>query len=74
MRVAGVVGLVVWPVLFAMDAKGAAGTDAVALQARQEYPVNLAGQRCAPGARPPPPAAQECRTLTDTRMWLPPCR
>jgi hypothetical protein len=52
---AGVVGIVVWPVLFAMDAKGAAGTDAAALQARQEYLVILAGQRCAPGARPPPP-------------------
>jgi hypothetical protein len=56
---AGVVGLVVWPVLFAMDAKGAAGTDAAALQARQEYLVNLAGQRCAaraaaPGPPPPP--------------------
>jgi len=25
---AGVVGIVIWPVLFAMDAKGAAGTDA----------------------------------------------
>jgi hypothetical protein len=40
-----------------MDTKGAAGTDAAALQARQEYLVNLAGQRCAGGApllrRPP---------------------
>jgi hypothetical protein len=34
---AGVVGLVVWPVWFAMD----------------EYLVNLAGQRCAGGQRPP---------------------
>jgi hypothetical protein len=80
---AGVVGIVVWPVWFAMDAKGAAGTEAAALQARQEYLVNLAGQRCAsrpPQSRiaappPPPPAvAQECRTLTDTRVWLPPCQ
>ena len=47
---AGVVGIVVWPVWFAMDAKGAAGTDAAALQARQEYLVNLAGQRCGAGA------------------------
>jgi len=44
---AGVVGIVIWPVLFAMDAKGAAGTDAAALQARQEYLANLATQRCA---------------------------
>jgi hypothetical protein len=50
---AGVVGLVVWPVWFAMDAKGAASTDAAALKARQEYLVNLAGQRCAGGQRPP---------------------
>jgi hypothetical protein len=50
--VAGVVGVVVWPVLFAMDAKGAAATDAAALQARQEYLANLAAIRCAqPAAR-----------------------
>jgi hypothetical protein len=35
-----------------MDAKGGASTDAAALKARQEYLVNLAGQRCA-GQRPP---------------------
>jgi hypothetical protein len=34
---AGVVGIVVWPVWFAMDAKGAASTDAAALKA---YLVN----------------------------------
>jgi hypothetical protein len=50
---AGVVGIVVWPVWFAMDAKGAASTDAAALKARQEYLVNLAGQRCVGGQRPP---------------------
>jgi hypothetical protein len=38
-----------------MDAKGAAGTDAAALQARQEYLVNLAGQRCAARAAAPGP-------------------
>jgi hypothetical protein len=53
--VAGVVGVVVWPVLFAMDAKGAAATDAAALQARQEYLANLAAIRC---AQPAPPAAR----------------
>jgi hypothetical protein len=34
---AGVIGIVVWPVWFAMDAKGAASTDAAALQARTSY-------------------------------------
>lgn len=52
---AGVVGIVIWPVWFAMDAKGAAATDAAALQARQQYLTTLAEQRCAPGYRPPAP-------------------
>jgi hypothetical protein len=62
--VAGVVGVVVWPVLFAMDAKGAAATDAAALQARQEYLANLAAIRCAQpaprgvAAKPKPVPAQ----------------
>jgi len=43
---AGVVGIVVWPVLFAMDAKGAADQDMAALQARQQFLTNLAVQRC----------------------------
>src|SRR5579872_5735063 len=51
----GVVGLVIWPVWFGMDWKGAAGKDAAALQARQQYLTTLAEQRCAPGYRPPPP-------------------
>jgi hypothetical protein len=42
---AGVVGIVVWPVWFGMDFKGAAG---------QEYLTQLAVQRCAPGYRSPP--------------------
>ena len=33
---AGVAGLVVWPLWFAMDFKGAADKDVVALQARQQ--------------------------------------
>jgi hypothetical protein len=44
---AGVVGIVVWPVWFAMDAKGAAGTEADALKSRQEFLAKLAEQRCA---------------------------
>jgi hypothetical protein len=51
---AGVVGLVIWPVWFGMDFKGAAAQDAANLQARQEYLTQLAVQRCAPGHRPPP--------------------
>jgi hypothetical protein len=53
---AGVVGIVIWPVWFAMDAKGAAATDAAALQARQQYLTTLAEQRCDPRYRAPPPA------------------
>jgi hypothetical protein len=52
---AGVVGIVIWPVWFALDTKGAAGTDAAALQSRQQYLTTLATQRCQPGYRPPPP-------------------
>src|SRR5947207_6949911 len=52
---AGVVGLVIWPVWFGMDFKDAAGKDAAALQARQQYLTTLAEQRCARGYRPPPP-------------------
>jgi hypothetical protein len=50
---AGVVGVVVWPVWFAMDAEGAAGTEMDALKARQQYLASLAEQRC---AQPPAPA------------------
>jgi hypothetical protein len=53
---AGVVGVVVWPVWFAMDAKGAAGTEMDALKARQQYLVALAEQRCVQPVIPPPPA------------------
>ena len=52
---AGVVGIVIWPVWFAMDSKGAAGTEAAALQSRQQYLTTLATQRCQPGYRQPPP-------------------
>jgi hypothetical protein len=55
---AGLVGVVIWPVWFGMDLKGAAAHDAAALQARQEYLTQLAAQRCAPGYRPGPPPPQ----------------
>lgn len=45
---AGVAGLVVWPLWFAMDFKGAADKDVVALQARQQYLTSLAVERCRP--------------------------
>jgi hypothetical protein len=51
---AGVVGLVIWPVWFGMDFKGAAGQDAANLQARQEYLTQLAAQRCERGYRHQP--------------------
>jgi hypothetical protein len=52
---AGVVGLFVWPVWFAMDFQGAAGKDVAALQSRQQYLAILAEQRnCA--ASPVAPA------------------
>jgi hypothetical protein len=50
---AGVVGVVVWPVWFAMDAKGAAGTEMDALKARQQYLAALAEQRCRRSPGPP---------------------
>jgi hypothetical protein len=52
---AGVVGLVIWPMWFAMDFKGAADKDVVALQARQQYLTTLAAERCARREPAPPP-------------------
>jgi hypothetical protein len=43
---AGVAGIVIWPLWFAMDFKGAADKDVVALQARQKYLTGLATERC----------------------------
>jgi hypothetical protein len=55
---AGVVGVVVWPVWFAMDAKGAAGTEMDALKSRQQYLASLAEQRCQQSGVPPPPQSR----------------
>jgi hypothetical protein len=44
---AGVAGLFVWPLLFAMDFKGSAGKEVAALQARQQYLTTLATEKCA---------------------------
>ncbi len=54
---AGVVGLVLWPVWFGMDFKGAASKDVAALQARQQYLTTLATERCA--VAQPQPAARK---------------
>jgi hypothetical protein len=58
---AGVVGVVIWPVWFAMDAKGAAGTEMDALKARQQYLATLAAQRCSLSGSPPVHASQSPR-------------
>jgi hypothetical protein len=47
---AGVAGLVVWPLLFAMDFQGSASKEVSALQARQQYLATLAQERCSPAA------------------------
>jgi hypothetical protein len=52
---AGVAGLIVWPLWFAMDFKGAASKDVAALQARQQYLATLAAERCRVAPPPPPP-------------------
>lgn len=52
---AGVAGIVIWPLWFAMDFKGAASKDVVALQSRQQYLTSLATQRC--HQMPPSPVA-----------------
>jgi hypothetical protein len=47
---AGVAGLVVWPLLFAMDFQHTASKEVAALQRHQQYLATLAQQRCAPAA------------------------
>jgi hypothetical protein len=51
---AGVAGLVIWPLWFAMDFQGAASTEATALESRQKYLATLASKRC---GSPQPPAS-----------------
>ena len=51
---AGVSGLVIWPLWFGMDFKGATGQEVAALQARQQFLTTLATERCVPGYRPQP--------------------
>lgn len=42
---AGVAGLFIWPLWFAMDFQGAAGKEVAALQGRQQYLGTLADQK-----------------------------
>ena len=42
---AGVAGLIIWPLWFAMDFQGAASKDAAALQSRQNYLGTLSNQK-----------------------------
>ena len=70
---AGVVGVVIWPVWFAMDAKGAAGTEMDALKTRQQYLATLAEQRCAQPTAPPPPLSPATASALehDPEKWNP---
>jgi hypothetical protein len=50
---AGVAGVFIPVLWFAMDFKGAASKEVAALQARQQYLATLATERCASPASPP---------------------
>jgi hypothetical protein len=52
---AGVVGLFIWPVWFAMDFQGAADKEEAAINSRNQYLAVMAQQRhCGAPASPPP--------------------
>jgi hypothetical protein len=53
---AAAVGLIIWPVWFGMDLKDAAGKEAAALQARQQYLSTVAEEKCAVSAPRAPSA------------------
>ena len=68
---AGVIGLFIWPVWFAMDFQGAAAKEVAALQSRQQYLGTLAEQRC--GATPPLPVQSlPAATTTSTPPYVAP--
>lgn len=50
---AGVAGLFIWPLWFAMDFQGAADKEEVALNSRNQYLATMAAQRNCGGGRPP---------------------
>jgi hypothetical protein len=51
---AGVVGLFIWPVWFAMDFQGAADKEEAAINSRNQYLAVMAQQRHCGGPAPPP--------------------
>jgi hypothetical protein len=55
---AGVAGLFIWPLWFAMDFQGAADKETVALQQRQGYLATLATQRSCANTTAPKPVDQ----------------
>jgi hypothetical protein len=61
---AGVAGLFIWPLWFAIDFQGSTGNEEAALQSRQQYLATLAEQRSCAAPVPPPssPPAQEVST------------
>jgi hypothetical protein len=60
---AGVVGLFIWPVWFAMDFQGTAGKEATALNSRNQYLATMAAERrCAIAAPQSPAVAPPART------------
>jgi len=60
---AGVAGLLIWPLWFAMDFQGAASKDTAALQSRQQYLATLAGQKGCTLPPAPAPAQPEAAKL-----------
>jgi hypothetical protein len=72
---AGVAGLFIWPLWFAMDFQGAAGKEVSALQSRQQYLAVLAEERhCgSPSPTPPPqPAVAVAPAVVIAPVPLPP--
>jgi hypothetical protein len=74
---AGVIGLFIWPVCFAMDFQGAAGKEVAALQARQQYLGTMAEQKNCAIATPPavpvaPAAGPATSTIPAARTIAPP--
>jgi hypothetical protein len=67
---AGVAGLVVWPLLFAMDFQDTAGKEVAALQSRQQYLTTLAEQRCVPAAPPQRSPVRKHRSGSSRRISL----
>ena len=73
---AGVAGLFIWPLWFAMDFQGAAGKEVTALQTRQGYLATLAEQRrcgesATAGLSPAPTALYTPPIVASAPAYLP---